>query len=176
MVSNRVLIIGGGVAAAGLLLLYLKRQGVGNVAASVGAGAVQAVGGVASGAVGAIGQAVGLPTPAQTSTDEQVARWLIDNFGQFEASKWSGAPAYLRAQFMPEGSGKPPPADSDVGREFLPRLAPQASYDETDRLAARYPAPRDPVSIFDGGGSFQDGVTGPGTGGGYGGLWGTWGF
>ncbi len=158
MVSSRALLIGAGVAGAGLLLLYVQRQGLGNVAASVGAGAVQAVGGAASGAVGAIGQAVGLPTPAQTSTDEQVARWLIDNFGQFEASKWSGAPAYLRAQFMPAGSGKPPPADSAVGREFLPRLAPQASYDETDRLAARYPAPRDPTSIFDGGASFEAGA------------------
>ncbi|WP_133603552.1 hypothetical protein [Roseateles asaccharophilus] len=156
--STRALMIGAGVAGAGLLALYVSRQGLGNVAASVGAGAVQAVGGAASGAVGAIGQAVGLPTPAQTSTDAQVARWLIDNFGQLEASKWAGAPAYLRAQFMDAGSGRPPPADSAVGLEFLPRLAPQASYDETDRLAARYPAPREPSSIFDGGASFEAGA------------------
>ena len=84
MVSTRALMVGAGVAGAGLLALYVSRQGLGNVAASVGAGAVHAVGGAASGAVGAIGQAVGLPTPAQTSTDPQVARWLIDNFGQLE--------------------------------------------------------------------------------------------
>jgi len=155
-----------GLAAAGLVGLQIYRRGLAGAASDAGSAVVNIVGGVTTGAVGTIGSAVGLPTPTQTATDAEVARWLIDNFGQFEASKWSGAPAYLRAQFMDAGSGRPPAPDSAVGREFLPRLAPQASYDETDRLARRYPGTNAPESIFSGysdtGYSFADVVNGGG--------------
>ena len=141
------------VAGAGVAGLWIWKQGgIANAAASLGAGVVNTAGAVVSGGVGAIGSAVGLPTPADTTTEAEVARWLIDNVGQFEASKWAGAPAYLKAQFMAAGSGKPPAADSPAGREFLGKVAPVASYDEGDRLAIRYPGPptAGPDSVFNG--------------------------
>lgn len=129
-------------AGLGLVSLYVWRSGgVAKAAESIGSGAVDAVGGVASGAVGAIGSAVGLPTPAQTTTDAEVARWIIDNVSTFEASKWAGAPAFLKALVMPAGSGKPPDPVSPAGQALLGRVGPVASYDETERLLSRYPAP-----------------------------------
>lgn len=152
MMAPRVPLVGllvvAGAAAAGLWIW--KKGGIANAAASVGAGVVNAAGSVVSGGVGAIGSAVGLPTPADTTTEAEVARWIIDNFGQFEASKWAGAPAYLQAQFMDAGSGKPPAPNSPAGRQFLGRLAPVSTYDETARLAARYPVQSGPDSIFTG--------------------------
>lgn len=116
--NRNVLAIGGGALVLLGLAIYarLSKGGIGTAAASAGSAlggaVVDAAGGAASGAVGAVGSAVGLPTPAETTTDEAVARWIVDNYGWFEASKWSGAPALARAAFMAEGSGKPPPAGS----------------------------------------------------------------
>jgi hypothetical protein len=129
-----------GLAGAAALAWWVSRQGgIASAAQRIGAGAVGAVidtaGGVTAGAVGAIGAQVGLPTPAQTTTDASVARWIIDNHGHWAASQWAGAPAYARAVFMDAGTGTPPAAGSPAALG-LPTLA---SYDETDRLARRYP-------------------------------------
>lgn len=144
-----------GVALVGAVGLWIwKKGGVANAAAAVGAGVVTAAGGAASGAVGAIGSAVGLPTPDETTTDAAVARWIIDNVGTWEASQWAGAPAFVKALLMPAGSGTPPSANSPAGREFLSKVSAPA-YDETNRLAGRYPpASTGPDSIFNGSGSF----------------------
>lgn len=104
-----------GILGVGLLgaLWVLKKGGVAPAAAAAGAAAVSAVGSAASGAVGAVGEAVaGLPTPSQTVTDPAQARYLIDTAGWLFASKWSGAPALLRAGLMAPGSGTPPPPGS----------------------------------------------------------------
>jgi len=145
------------VAVGGLYIW--KKGGIAGAASAIGAGTVEAVGGAVSGAAGAIGAGVGLPTPAETATEPEVARWIIDNVGQFEASKWTSAGAYLRAQFMEAGTGRPPAVDSPAGRALLGKATPQADYDETDRLVRRHPAPYapGPESIFSGqsqGGSF----------------------
>lgn len=143
-------------SVAALGLFVWQRGGVAKAAESIGAGLVNGAGGIVSGGVGAVSEQIGLPTPAQTTTDAEVARWIIDNFGYWEASKWAGAPALFTAMTMAEGSGKPPPANSAAGREFLPRLAPVASYDETERLLNRYPGPMTsgPESIFNGASSW----------------------
>lgn len=163
------LYIAGGVAVAAAIGLYVWRKGgVAAAASSVGAGVVNAAGGAVSGAVGAAGAAVGLPTPAQTTTDAAVARWLIDNAGHFEASKWAGAPAYIKALMMEPGSGTPPQPGTPAAAEFASLMRASAAPntgDETARLLARYPAQgvnRDPASIFSGVGSFSEGVTDPG--------------
>lgn len=107
-------------------------------------GIVQAFGSAAQSAavstVGSIGAAVGLPTPAQTTTDPAVARWIMDNVGYFEASRWSSAGAFAGAFGREQGSGSAPPAGSALARA----LPAAASYDETERLLARYPAPWTP--------------------------------
>lgn len=167
-------VIAAAVGAVALGAFYVwKKGGVSNAAQAVGAGAVNAVGGVASGAVGAIGGAVGLPTPSQTTTDERVSRWIIDNVGHWEASQWSGAPAYIKALMLPAGSGTPPDPNSAAGREFAAYRASQVTDtgDETERLLGRYPAPTSysPETIFNGAGSFGAGA-GLGLGG-FGDLW-----
>ncbi|MDN3921503.1 hypothetical protein [Roseateles violae] len=137
---------------AGVAAFVWHKGGIAKAAEAVGAGVVNAAGGLVTGGVSAVSESVGLPTPAQTTTDAEVARWIIDNVGTFEASKWAGAPAFLTALTMASGSGKPPAADSPAGRALLGLVAPQASYDETARLAARYPAPggTGAESIFNG--------------------------
>lgn len=121
-------------AALGAAGLYVWRMGgIAPAAAAAGAAAVNAAGAAASGAVGAVGAAAGLPTPDETTTDPAVARWLIDGYGYFEASKWSGALALARAAFMDEGSGTPPPAGSALAiahpgqASGAPSSAPQDS-------------------------------------------------
>lgn len=122
----------GGLAVVALLLWVARKGGAAPAGAAIGAGAVDLAGGVASGAVGAVGAAVGLPTPAQTVTDEREARFLIDAVGWFQASRWSGAGALLAAARLPAGSGTPPVPSSPAGqmlaalagRPVLPVLAP----------------------------------------------------
>ncbi len=126
----KALAIGVAIAAGAAALYVWRKGGVAAAAEGLGELAVDAVGGVASGVVGGIGASVGLPTPSDTTTDAQVARWIIDNVGWFAASKWSGAPALFEAMGMPEGSGKPPPPGTPAYAEFV-----------TNRTAAPAPAP-----------------------------------
>jgi len=136
-------VIIGGAAAIGLFIW--KRGGVAQAAASageaIGGAVIDLGGGAVTGVVGGVSSAVGLPTPSETTTEAAVARWIIDNFGYWEASKWCGVPALVKGAAMDAGTGRAPPSDSAAGRYFLPKLTPQASYDETERLAKRYPAP-----------------------------------
>ena len=108
-----------GLVGLGLVGLYVwKKGGIANAAAGVGGAVVDAAGGVASGVVGGIGESVGLPTPAQTTTDAEVSRWIIDNYGWLEASKWTGAPALARAMLMDAGTGKPPAPGTELAQRF----------------------------------------------------------
>jgi hypothetical protein len=128
-----------GVAGAAALWVWKK----GGVFGALNAGL--------TGAVDTASEALGIPTTKQTTTDAGVARWLIDYFGQYEASKWASAYAYARAQLMSAGTGTPPASDSPVGIEFLPRWFPQSTpWDETDRLLARYPNHAAPDRIYSG--------------------------
>ena len=123
--------------AAGVGVYVLKRGGIAQAASGAGAAIVNAAGNAASGAVGAIGAGVGLPTPDQTTTDPRVARWLIDNAGYWQASFWCGLPALVAGARMEPGTGQPPAAGSDIAKAF-PNFA---AYDESTRLLNRYPAP-----------------------------------
>lgn len=143
-----------GALGLGLAALFVWRRGVAGAASDVAGAAVSAVGGVASGTVGAIGSSVGLPTPSETTTDPRVARYVIDRAGYLAASKWAGAGALWDALFLAEGSGTPPPAGTPLATFLagLPAAPAQASYDETDRLLNRYPAPVAPAADYGFGG------------------------
>lgn len=136
------------VAAAGAVgvvvvgLYVWKMGGIANAAKGAAGAAVDVAEGAAVGTVGAIGERFGLPTPDQTTTDPAVARWIIDNYGQMEASKWSSAWAYARSQFMSEGSGVSPPAGSDLARYFAAQPRKTTEYtDESERLLRNHPMP-----------------------------------
>lgn len=106
--EGTVVLVAGGLAL--LAVWYVIRKGpAGIVQAAAGA-----AGQVVTGGVDAASTAVGIPTTEQTTTDPAVARWIIDNFGYFDASKWCGVPALWDASFMAEGSGTPPPAGSPI--------------------------------------------------------------
>lgn len=166
MIQGRALLIGGGAALVALLVgaLWVRsRGGVGGAAQAVGgaavdavaglaSGAVQAAGGVASGAVSGASGAVGLPTPSQTVTDPRHARWLIDNAGLWQASKWSGVPALTKALTMQAGTGVRPGDDTAAGRAFAGvTAATEDNADEVRRLVSRYgTAPAGPESIYSG--------------------------
>lgn len=111
------------VAVLGVAFFIWKKGGLSGAASALGAGAVNAAGAAASGAAGAIGSAVGLPTPDETTQDPAVARWLLDNFGYWEASKWSSASALFNGAAMGAGTGHAPPAGSPLARHF-PSMLP----------------------------------------------------
>lgn len=141
--NQRALILGGGAALAVLIVgaLWVRsRGGVHGAAQAVGSAAVDAVGGLASGAVGGASRAVGLPAPSETVTDPRQARWLIDNVGGLQASKWSGAGALLQAVTMPAGSGVRPGADTAAGRAFAGVVTVTDTGDEVERLKRRFGA------------------------------------
>lgn len=143
-ISTTAIAVIAGVAGLGVLGLYIwSKGGIAKAAGAAAGAAVDVAGEAASGAVGAIGASVGLPTPDDTTTDAAVARWIIDypTGGYWVASAWAGVPALTKALLMDAGSGRPPPVGSALYARFPP--LPQASYDETDRLLARYPAPRE---------------------------------
>lgn len=79
---------------------------------------------------------LGLPEPEAVATEPELARWIIDNFSTWEASKWVTMTALLRAMTMDAGTGRPPAPDTEAGRYLLPR---NPNYDETARLLKRYP-------------------------------------
>ena len=109
---------------AGIALYVLAKGGIGNAAAGAGAAVVNAaadaIGGATTGAVGAVGAQVGLPTPDQTTTDPRVSRYIIDHpgGGYFAASKWSSATALAQAMMLPEFGGYEPPHGSSIALAF----------------------------------------------------------
>lgn len=103
-VSPELVMVGAG-AAVLLLILYNARQVAGAAADAVGAVA-GGVNTVATGIVGGIGAAVGLPTPDQTISDPAVVRYILDTQGWFEASKQGTAMAFFEALGMAPGSGR----------------------------------------------------------------------
>lgn len=108
-------LVGVAVLLAGVGFWVWRKGGVGGAAAAAGSAVVKAAGGAAAGAVSAAGEAVGLPGIDKTTEDPAVARWVMDQYGWFEASKWSGAGALLHASMMTAGTGYPPPATSALG-------------------------------------------------------------
>jgi hypothetical protein len=82
------------------------------------------------------GNYLGMPEPEAVTSEPELARWIIDNFGYWEASKWVTATALIRAMAMDPGTGRAPAASTEAGRYLLPR---NPNYDETDRLLKRYP-------------------------------------
>lgn len=99
---------------------FVAIKGIRGVASSAAGALVDAAGGVVTGTVDAAGQNVGLPALRDITDDPAVARWIIDNpaGGEFDASVWSSAYAFARAQFMDEGSGTPPPKGSKIAAKF----------------------------------------------------------
>lgn len=141
MIQQRTLLLGGGAALAVLLIGVLwvrSRGGVQGAAHAVGEAAVNAVTGVASGAVSGASRAVGLPGPAETVTDARHARWLIDNAGTMQASKWASAGALVGGLTLPAGSGVRPGSDTSAGRAFAHVVTVTDTGDEVDRLRRRY--------------------------------------
>lgn len=101
-------------AVGGAGLYIMSKGGISGAAQALGAGAVTAAGAVATGAVDAAGQAVGLNPLGDMVTDPGQARWVIDQYGYLEASKWCGVPALVKGWAMDAGTGTPPPAGSAV--------------------------------------------------------------
>ncbi len=141
MINEKTLMLGGGAALAVLVLgaLWIKsRGGVEGAAQAVGEAAVDAAAGVATGAVSGASKVVGLPTPSETVTDARQARWIIDNVGTLQASKWASAPALLRAIALPAGSGVRPGTNTAAGRAFAYVITVTDTGDEIERLKKRY--------------------------------------
>lgn len=121
--NQQLMLVGG--AAFVLWLLYRNLPQVAGAAAQKAAeAAANAAGGIVTGAVTGISQQFGLPTPSDTTDDPYVVRWLIDDprGGEWEASKWASAAAFARAQFLPSGSGRPPPQGTKLAMAFPPYI------------------------------------------------------
>lgn len=123
----------GAAAAAALVGLYVWRKGgIQAAAAGIASGAVGAAGDVASGAVLGVGDAVGIPRTDMTECERAMA----------EGRTWDASFACPAKTFL----------------DYVWSGAP-APYDETERLARRYPAPAEPQPTYtpggyDGGGTW----------------------
>lgn len=137
-VDTSTVLVLGVAGAAVLAALYVARIGVREAAEGVAGAAVDVVAGVAAGVADAAqdtvvegvttaSEAVGLPTPAQTTTDPRVARWIIDNIGHYQASLWSSAWALVQAEFSAAGTGTPPPAGTAAAQRFAAEIAAAAT-------------------------------------------------
>lgn len=100
--------------AVGVGLLYVIWRAVGAAGKAAGAvadgvvSAAKTANTATAGAVSGIGSAFGLPTTDQTISDPEQVRWIIDNVGHMEASKWGTALAFMAAEGMAPGSGRAP--------------------------------------------------------------------
>jgi len=141
VINERTLMLGGGAALVVLVLgaLWIRsRGGVSGAAQAVGEAAVDAAAGVASGAVSGASRVVGLPTPSETVTDARQARWLIDNAGTMQATKWASAGALMGAVTLPAGSGVRPGDSTPAGRAFAGIVTVTDTGDELARLKRRF--------------------------------------
>jgi hypothetical protein len=108
----------------GLGIWIFSRGGFASAAADAGAAAVDAVvntaSGVTTGVVTGISKQVGLPTPAQTTDDPYIARWIMDqpSGGKLAASKWATSSAFLNALTIDAGTGVTPPVGSPLWLMF----------------------------------------------------------
>ncbi len=111
------LLIGAGavlILAAVGARLWAKGGGAGGLAAGAVGGAVDAAGGAVAGGASKVGELFGLPTMTQTTQDPAVARFVIDNYGYMEASKWASLGALVKGAAMAADSGYPPPPGSPL--------------------------------------------------------------
>jgi len=98
--------------AVGAFLLWKGVKAAGGAVVDTAAAAAGGAAHAAVGIVGAVGAAVGLPTPSQTIDDPLVVRWICDHVGSFTASKWGTADAFMAAMWLPEGAGDRYPPDA----------------------------------------------------------------
>ena len=153
-----VAIIAGGVGLALVALLIWRKGGVAGAAKAVGSAAVDAAGGIVVGTVDTAGAAVGLPSSDETTQDPAVARWIIDNHGYFEASRWASAAALVKGAWMESGTGTPPPAGSKLAAALPAPASKPATAPVTSTVY------RSPVTDV-GDASFGDLVNSPAPGG-----------
>lgn len=98
--QHKYILIGGGVAALGLLYLVNKPGAAKNIGFSVGEAAVDVVDGTVTGVVTGISNGIGLPTPAETITDPQECKRYLDANGYWAASAHCSLPAFAQAITM----------------------------------------------------------------------------
>lgn len=117
------MLIGGGIG-----LWILAKGGIAKAIASLTSTAsqtaVDAAGGVFTGAVTGVSDVVGLPTPADVVNDARYARYIIDYpviGGYYQASLWATPSALIQAAGMDAGSGIAPPAGTAVYAAFPPQ-------------------------------------------------------
>ena len=66
----------------------------------------------------------GMPAPEAVSDDPRLARYLIDQVGTFEASKWCTLGAMARAVFLDSSEGRAPAPGSEVYRALGLQVRP----------------------------------------------------
>lgn len=111
-----LLLVGAGIVA------YVIIRGPSKIAQDAGRGAVKVVDGAVTGVVDEVGKIVGLPSPADVTSDPFVARYMIDHprGGYLRASAYATPLAMARALALDEFSGRMPPEGSRIKAEFPP--------------------------------------------------------
>jgi hypothetical protein len=95
MNEHKFILIGAGVALLAVLYMVKKKGAAAGVGEAVGTAAVDMVGGVTTGVVTGISQAIGIPTPAETITDPTACQAYADANGTWSAIGKCGAPAFF---------------------------------------------------------------------------------
>jgi hypothetical protein len=91
----------GGLLAVGALVAWWKYKDSGplQIGQDIGHGIADAAGGLASGFLGGVSEAVGIARPDQTISDVEQVRQIIGQQGFFAASKQATATAFFKASF-----------------------------------------------------------------------------
>jgi hypothetical protein len=95
MNEHKFMLIGAGVALLAMLYLVKKKGAAAGAGVAVGTAAVDLVGGVTTGVVTGVSQAIGIPTPAETITDPTACQAYADENGTWSAIGKCGMPAFF---------------------------------------------------------------------------------
>lgn len=111
----------GVVAGLGLLAWIILRS-PSKFAEDAGRGAVGVVRGATTGVVDEVGKILSLPSVYDVTDDPYIARYVIDHprGGYVKASAYATPVALAQAVWLPEYSGRLPPAESRIYAEFPP--------------------------------------------------------
>lgn len=92
--------VAGGAAVLAVLYFATKPGAASDVGEAIGGGVVDVIGGVGTGVVDGISDAIGIPTTKETITDANACYLFLNEHGYWEASKHCSAGAFWEASMM----------------------------------------------------------------------------
>lgn len=97
LAENKFMLIGVAVAAIALVVMVKKKGAAADVGDAIGGAVVDFAGGIATGVLDGVSNAIGIPTTSETITDVGQCRAFMDEYGAYAGTYGCSAGAYLKA-------------------------------------------------------------------------------